>query len=91
MWQHLRNRQLGGFKFRRQYPIDNFILDFYCLEKKIAIELDGSQHITNKASDDERNKVLQKHGIIVLRFWDNEVMPDINVVLETILRHLEEY
>lgn len=86
LWHHLRNRQLAGLKFRRQYPVDKFILDFYCIEKKIAIELDGSQHIENQVSDEKRSKVLKTYGINVLRYWDNEVLLDVKGVLSHILK-----
>ena len=54
LWFHLRGRRLNGYKFRRQYPIQNYIFDFYCIEKKLAVELDGGQHIQNKLSDAKR-------------------------------------
>jgi|SRR5579872_1467001 len=84
LWYKLRNRQLDGIKFRRQFPLLNFILDFYCMDKKLAIELDGSQH-ANSLYDAERSKELQKLGITVIRFWDNDVLQNINEVLEKIL------
>ena len=88
LWSHLRNRQLKGYKFRRQYPIDNYIIDFYCSENSLAIELDGGQHIQRVHYDQERTKRLQKHGIQIIRFWDNEVLQNINGVLEQILVNL---
>lgn len=88
LWHYLRNKQLAGFKFRRQYPIQNYILDFYCLEKKLAIELDGSQHFNKKQYDKQRSATLQKYGIDVIRFWDNDVLKNINGVLEKILKKL---
>lgn len=88
LWKQLRNRQIKGYKFRRQYPINNFILDFYCVEKKLAIEVDGSQHIKRKLYDDRRTQELQKFGIQVLRFWDNDVLKHIDGVLEKILANL---
>lgn len=89
IWFHLRKRQVAGFKFRRQYPIDNYILDFYCHERKIAIELDGSQHMQNREYDEKRNRGLQKYGIQIIRFWDNEVLQNIDSVLQVIYEKLQ--
>ena len=88
LWARLRNSQLG-FKFRRQFSVDNFILDFYCPEKRLAIEIDGSQHIDSTA-DDERTKSLNAQGIQVLRFWNNEVNTNVNGVLLKIGTTLQE-
>lgn len=82
----LRNRQLCGKKFRRQHPIAGYVLDFYCHVCKLAIELDGAQH--NEAEEREydiaRTKLLNEHGITVLRFWNNEVMDDVGEVVKRI-------
>lgn len=88
LWLHLR-RKLQGYKFRRQYPIDNFILDFYCLEKKLAIELDGGQHLENKSYDQFRSGRLAQQSIRVIRFWDSDVLKNIGGVLEKIILELE--
>lgn len=88
LWKYLRARQLQGYKFRRQYPIDNYILDFYCVEKKVGIELDGSQHIKRAFYDEERTNELQKLGICIIRFWDNEVLQNISGVLEKIVTEM---
>ena len=82
---------MNGYTFRRQYPINNYILDFYCVENNTAIELDGSQHIKRKLYDDSRSIQLQKLGIRVIRFWDNEVLGDINGVLEKILIEMGDF
>ena len=89
LWLKLRNNQLG-YKFRRQFPIDRFILDFYCNEKKLAIELDGSQHNFPKQEkyDILRTEYINQLGIRLIRFWDNEVLKNINGVLEKILQYL---
>jgi very-short-patch-repair endonuclease len=71
-----------GFKFRRQQPIDNYVVDFVCFEKRIVIEIDGGQHSLEK--DAERNNYLEKNGFKVLRFWNNEVLQNIDGVLEVI-------
>lgn len=83
LWQHLRKEQLG-FKFRRQYPInDKYIADFVCLEKKLIIELDGSQHAENK-QDIIRTEYLQELGFSVLRFWNTEIDNNLMGCLEVI-------
>ena len=90
IWQSVRNRQLGGFKFRRQKPIGPFIVDFVCVEKKIVIEVDGGQHALNAGHDDKRSEFLRKKGYRVLRFWNNDVLKERNAVLEEILLNLKE-
>lgn len=88
LWSHLRNKQLMGSKFRRQFPVSRFIIDFYCHDKKLAIELDGSQHRENKVYDQNRTRILNQYGITVIRFWDNDVLNNIENVLEEISAHL---
>jgi very-short-patch-repair endonuclease len=83
MWSKLRNRQLEGVKFRRQHPIGPYIVDFVSLEKQLVIEIDGGQHIENKR-DKEREKYLRMKGFKVLRFWNNDVLRNIDGVLEKI-------
>ncbi len=92
MWQLLRNRAIHDAKFRRQHPIASYILDFYCHEAKLAIELDGSGHLEDKQAkyDDERTKILNEQGIRVLRFWNNDVLKDTESVLNEIWIALEE-
>lgn len=87
LWSAIRNRKLGGLKFRRQHPISMFIADFYCHEIKLVIELDGEIHelIENKEYDEGRTAELGYLGVKVLRFKNEEVMNSINSVLETIL------
>ena len=97
LWKHLRNRKLGGFKFTRQFPIvygnnldgtkQFFIVDFYCFEKKIAIELDGQIHNFQKNYDTEREAIIKEKGIKILRF-KNEEINNINEVLDKILKEL---
>jgi very-short-patch-repair endonuclease len=84
LWYFLRNRQCLGFKFRRQHPIGSYIVDFCCVEKRLVIELDGSQHISERSKDELRTKELNKQGYQVLRFWDNEALKDTERVLERI-------
>ena len=87
LWKYLRERQLEGFKFRRQHPIGKYIVDFISLERKIIIEVDGSQHLENN-KDELRDKWLEEKGYEVLRFWDNEVLTNIEGVLGVIREKL---
>jgi len=87
LWQHLRMRQVRGLAFRRQHPCGPFILDFACLQLKLAIELDGGQHNENIQKDAERSSYLQKNGWSVLRFWNNEVLQEMDAVLTEIAQH----
>jgi very-short-patch-repair endonuclease len=86
LWYLLRNRQFAGAKFRRQHPVGNYIIDFYCHEKHLAIELDGGQHADedNIQYDKERTQFLEDQGIQVLRFWNNDVFTNTESVLEII-------
>ncbi|MDI1276937.1 endonuclease domain-containing protein [Methylobacter sp.] len=84
LWQKLRNRQLLGVKFRRQFPIEPYIADFVCLELKLIIELDGSQHFDKIAYDHERTDFLKQRGFKVLRFWNNDAFKNTEGVLESI-------
>jgi very-short-patch-repair endonuclease len=74
LWRLLRARQLFGYKFRRQQPIDHYIVDFICFEHRLVIEVDGGQHGVDVAYDERRTMYLEKHGFRVLRFWNNEVL-----------------
>lgn len=86
LWQELRNRKLNGLKFRRQHPIDKWIADFYCHEKKLVIELDGSVHNEREIAeyDAGREKDLNELGMNVIRFRNEEVMTNIESVLKSI-------
>ena len=88
LWQKLRNRQLLNLKFRRQCPIEPYIADFACLEMKLIIELDGSQHFQQKDYDQQRTDFLQKSGYRVLRYWNNEVLNNLEGVIEHIRQEL---
>lgn len=90
IWFKIRNRQLSGNKFRRQYSFDNFVVDFYCVEKKLAIEIDGDSHFNKKAIeyDQIRQDRIEKLGIKFLRFTNNEVIQNINGVLGEIIKNL---
>ena len=82
LWRVLRGRQLEGLKFRRQHPIPPYVADFCCIEKKLIIELDGSQHEVR--SDAVRTRILRSQGWTILRFWDNEVLRATEAVVEAI-------
>jgi len=84
LWKHLRNRQLYGYKFRRQLPIEPFIADFACLELKLVIELDGGQHANQINYDNQRSLLLEQRGFKVIRFWNNEVIENTAGVLEAL-------
>ena len=92
LWYRLRRKQLDGFRFRRQHPFEMFVLDFYCCEAKLAIELDGGQHNESKViiRDNARTEFLAKHGIRVLRFWNNDVFGNLEGVLQRIYDELKE-
>ena len=89
LWGLLRNRRLLGLKFRRQYPLTPYILDFYCLEAKLAVELDGGQHAEQHHYDQQRTVYLENKGITVLRFWNNEMLQQTENVLEKIYLTIE--
>ena len=86
LWRHLRQRQIAGLKFRRQHPIDHYILDFVCLEARLVIELDGGQHADRQGEEQERTAWLKARGYRVLRFWNTQVLGNPEGVLELILR-----
>ena len=89
LWAYLRLMREDGIRFRRQYAIGTYITDFCAPRKKIIIELDGSQHLDQEEYDDERTKYLESQGYKVIRFWNNQVMKDIDDVMKEILFALE--
>jgi very-short-patch-repair endonuclease len=89
LWRHLRNRQLGGHKFVRQEPIGPYICDLVCRERRLVIEADGGQH-ADSATDAQRDQWLTTRGYRVLRFWNNDILTNIDGVLETIEAALRE-
>ena len=89
MWYYLRNRRLGGYKFVREQVIGKYIVDFVCREKKLIIEVDGGQHMTAAAYDQQRTKDLEAIGYQIVRVWNNEVYKNIRGVMEHILNLLE--
>lgn len=82
-WRAVRNRRLGGYKFRFQHSIHPYVADFACLETMVLIELDGSQH--EEAVDAMRTSALEAKGYVVLRFWNNDVMQRPDDVLTAVL------
>ena len=88
LWRHLKSRQINGCKVRRQHPYGDYILDFVCLERRVVVELDGSQHFDAAMYDEKRSRFLQLAGFKVLRFWNNEVFGELDGVLEVIRRAL---
>jgi very-short-patch-repair endonuclease len=90
LWSRLRAGRLEGIKFRRQHPIGHYIVDFVCLERKLIIELDGGQHALPEEiwNDKERTDWMEKEGYTVLRFWNNEVLTNMEGVLEVIREKL---
>ena len=88
LWLQLKNRSLGGFKFRRQHPIPPYIVDFVCIEQRLIVELDGGQHAEQATSDAERTAFLESKGFRIIRFWNDEALKQTNAVLEEILRQL---
>ena len=85
LWRSLRSRNLGDFKFRRQHPIGSFIVDFYCPEVKLAIEIDGDVHAGQEEYDAARSVWLQERGFTVIRFQNRDVLERLNDVAVEIL------
>lgn len=88
LWFYLRNRQLYGCKFRRQYPVAGYVVDFCCFEKKLIIELDGGQHSKRTAYDWKRSAKIVKEGFYVMRIWNHDVLQNIEGVLVSLIRML---
>ena len=89
LWYYLKAKQLEGLKFRRQQPIGKYIVDFVCFSKKLVIELDGGQHAEGKIkqNDRKRDEWLKTQGFKVLRFWNNDVLENIEGVGEVIIEN----
>ncbi len=84
LWEASRSRQLDGAKFRRQAPVGPYIVDFICSEANLAVEIDGGQHATATKYDTERVRYLEEQGFQVIRFWNNDVLENLEGVLVTI-------
>ena len=92
LWRHLRNRKFDNWKFRRQHPVGRYILDFYCPEARLAIELDGGGHndAGQQIEDQGRTDLLSTEDILLLRFWNHQIRENLDGVLQTILFKLDE-
>ena len=88
LWSHLRDRRLDGWKFRRQVPIDRYVVDFLCADAGLVVELDGGQHTAE--SDAERTRLIESCGYLVIRFWNNDVMENTEGVLLRIAKALRD-
>ena len=88
MWSKLRDRRLDGVKFKRQKPIAGYIVDFVALDLKLIVEIDGGQHAERVEEDAVRTKVLEESGYHVVRFWNHDVLRNIEGVLESLVQEL---
>jgi very-short-patch-repair endonuclease len=90
LWNAIRDRRLGGWKFKRQVPLDRYVVDFLCTDAKLIAEVDGSQHEAERRFDDAiRTRALETDGYFVVRFLNTDVLMNLDGVLETILEQLE--
>lgn len=89
LWYRLRDRRFMGLKFRRQVPMGCYIADFLCMELGLIIELDGGQHAEQVAYDQRRSQWLESQGYTVLRYWNNQVLQEMEAVLESVMRWVE--
>jgi len=90
LWNYLKGKQMRGYDFDRQRPIDNFIVDFYCKDLLLAIEVDGESHYGNAKRDRRKDRRLNQLGIRVLRFDDTEIRYELDKVLEKIEKWIDE-
>ncbi|MGH8175706.1 MAG: endonuclease domain-containing protein [Steroidobacter sp.] len=90
LWYRLRDRRLNGYKFRRQLPIGPYVADFVCMSARLVVELDGGQHAEHANYDRERERYIRSERFEILRFWNNDVMSNLNGVLDVLLRALIE-
>ncbi|MBK9160716.1 MAG: DUF559 domain-containing protein [Nitrosomonadales bacterium] len=90
LWQALRGGQLGGYKFRRPHPIGKYIADFACIEGRLVIELDGGQHQAQQSYDEQRSAFMQMQGWQVLRFWNTDVLDNLDGVLFKVTEKLKD-
>ncbi len=90
LWRWLRDRRFEGYKFRRQIPFDPYVVDFVCDDAKLVIEVDGGQHDWNRAKDEIRTRFIESLGFRVIRFWNNDVLSNMDGVLQQILIELKQ-
>ena len=90
LWARLRAGRLLGFKFRRQYEMGRYVLDFYCPSRRLCVEVDGGQHAVRMESDARRTAFLESRRIRVIRFWNNDVLARTDVVVEEIFNELNK-
>ena len=90
LWQQIKGRKIKGYKFTRQKPIGNYIVDFYCSRLHLAIEIDGSSHVNKLSVDQKRQKDIEKQGVKFLRFWDHDVKNNMNGVITVIIDWVEK-
>src|SRR3990167_6594291 len=90
-WSRVRNRRLLNLKFKRQYVIEPYIVDFVCIERKLIVELDGGQHAERQDYDKKRSQYLENLGFTVLRFWDHDVLLSVDSVLDSIYNYLNSH
>jgi very-short-patch-repair endonuclease len=92
LWLLLRNRRVAGFKFRRQDPVGQFVVDFHCRQAGLGVEIDGGGHNEDATAikDARRTELLEKHGVHIIRFWNNEILKQTEAVLEKIYLTLLE-
>ena len=92
LWRQLRNRNFAGYKFRRQHPFDDYVLDFYCPSAKLAVELDGGGHNyqAGQIRDRTRSEFLARRGVVVLRFWNHQVRRELDSGLQAIWFALDQ-
>jgi very-short-patch-repair endonuclease len=84
LWQHLRGSQLNGYKFTRQFPVGPFVVDFCCRSEQLVVEVDGGGHDLSRANGLRRTRLLRTSGYSVLRFWNTDVLTNLEGVMETI-------
>jgi very-short-patch-repair endonuclease len=89
LWYRLRDRRLANYKFRRQLPIGPYVADFVCMSARLIIEVDGGQHAFNTSYDEQRTNFFRQQGYVVIRFWNNEVLQNLEGVLIVILSELK--
>jgi very-short-patch-repair endonuclease len=88
LWREVRAHRFAGYKFKRQEPLDSYVVDFICYEAKLIIEIDGGQHADKRGADEVRTRWLESQGYCVLRFWNNDVLNNIEGVMQEIEKYL---